>query len=152
MLFFGTTSPSRSPLVQGWRTNHKPNRRYLSLRTREREKWREHSPEHTSSSKGTWGTGRILQVQCKKQYSKQCVIWDTDDIWMYVKLFIPCKGNYVSWYYSLTGFIIISSFPCWKKMTWFGVARSDHWSWGGSGILFNSKPQIFFKESLLCFR
>ena len=32
------------------------------------------------------------------------------------KLFIPCKGNCVSCYYSLTGFIIISSFPCWKKM------------------------------------
>ena len=26
MLFFGTTSPSRGLLVQGWRTNHKPNR------------------------------------------------------------------------------------------------------------------------------
>ena len=31
------------------------------------------------------------------------------------KLFIPCKSNCVSYYYSLTGFIIISSFPRWKK-------------------------------------
>ena len=82
MLFFGTTSPSRGPLVQGWTANHKRNRRYLSLRGREREKWRENSLEHASSSTGTWRAGRILQVQCKKQYSKQRVFWDTDDIWM----------------------------------------------------------------------
>ena len=101
VLFFGTTSSSRGPLVQGWRANHKRNRRYLSLRGREREKWRKNSPEHTSSSTGTWRAGRILQVQCKKQYSKQRVFWDTDDIWMWLKLYVPCKGDHVSCYYSL---------------------------------------------------
>ena len=51
--FFGTTSPRQSLLVQGWRTNHKRSRRYLSLRGRDREEWRENSPQHTSSSTRT---------------------------------------------------------------------------------------------------